>query len=94
MATFGSNLVISSFLWSLSQFLLFSAFVDFFAGNVLNFMMIQIKRNYGHTDPLTAIFWSETQNFRDFHIFLDDKLAVKTILTQGGGWDDFRRTEI
>jgi hypothetical protein len=57
-------------------------FLPIFAENVLHFMLISNKKKPGHPAPVTASFQSETQNFRDFHIFLDpdDKLSVKTTL--------------
>jgi hypothetical protein len=58
---------------------IFCVFVDSFAENVLNFMLISNKK-IRSSGPLTASSWSDTQNLRGFHIFLDDKLAIKTIL--------------
>jgi hypothetical protein len=43
-------------------------------------MLISNKKKFCHLAPLTASFWSETQIFEIFTFFLDEKLAVKTIL--------------
>jgi hypothetical protein len=67
----------------------FCVFVDFFAGNVLNVLLISNKKNNGHP-PLTASFWSELKSFEIFTFFVDDKLAVKTILRAGGQWFDVK----